>query len=123
MTFERFTKIGGSYSPKISIRTNGQLGFSQGAVKKFDMKKYGFCQLYFDQTNKKIGLRLSNEDDGSVSRLYVRENNCFVSAKTFMDYYDLAYDKTQSFIAYKDPDEDLIIIDLNKPMRATKGGD
>ncbi len=120
MGFERFTKIRSSYAPKVSIRTNAQLGFSQGMVKKYNMGEFKFCELYFNKDENKIGLKLTNDDDGKVANIFIKENNCFISAKTFMDYYEIPYKETRSYVAVKDDSSGLIIIDLNSPMQNKK---
>lgn len=117
MAFERFKEIGRSFAPKVSIRTNGQLGFSQGAVVRFEIGSYKYCQLYFDKHSNRIGLKFTNEDDEMVANIFNKRNNCYIAAKTFLDYYNIDYGKTRSFTLLRDEDSEMIVIDLNKPQK------
>ena len=116
MAFKRFAKIGRSFAAKVSIRTNGQIGFSQGSVKKFNIGDYKYCQIYFDEQLNKIGLLFTKENDGMCANVFNKRNNCYIAAKTFFDYYDISYAKTKSFIVSKDEETGFIIIDLNRPQ-------
>lgn len=120
MPFVRFEKVGSSFRPKVSLRTNGQIGFSQGAVTKFNISDFRFCQIYFDKEMQKIGLLFTNEDDGMVSNVFNKKNNCYIAAKTFLDYYDIDYSGTKSFLAFMDKETGFVIIDLNNPQKSRK---
>jgi hypothetical protein len=94
-----------------------------------------FVNLYYDKANKIIGIkpvpegtpgsvkltqRPINGQDGKVSM------NAFISAKSFLDYYEINYSTTRSFIAKKLDSEDLIVFDLKtpeeRPKHQTEGG-
>ena len=117
MPFERFKEIGRSFAPKASFRKNGQIGFSQGAVKRFRIGEYKYCGLYFDKEEEMIGLEFKNEDDGMVASVFNKRNNCYIAAKTFLDYYNIDYGKTKSFLLNKDDNSGLIVIDSKKPQK------
>jgi len=95
MAFERFTKTGRGYTPKVSIWTRGQIGFNQGAVERFDLRKFDYAILFYDRDDKKIGVQLTNDksEDG-VIKIVKGKTGIFMSAKAFLDYYDIPHSKT-----------------------------
>lgn len=113
MAFERFTRTGKSYKPKISIRSNGQMGFNQGAIKKFELGNFQYVILFFDNVNQRIGFKLTNEEEEGICKLKVRKSNASVSAKAFLDYYSIDYSKTRRLEAMQDEKEEMIVISLN----------
>lgn len=117
MTLERFENFGETFTPKISIRTTGQIGFSTGAVNKFEIKSYNYCELYYDPEDKKIGIKLTNAMESGISaKINMREIDCFISAKPFLDFYGIEYKPTKSYHGKIDEESGLIILDLNKPI-------
>jgi len=112
MPFERFTETGKSYRPKISIRSNGQIGFNLGAIKKFALNKYKYAVLFFDRENIKIGIKLTNSEEDGISKLQVRKSNAAISAKAFFDYYSIDYSKSKRYDAVWDEKEQMIIASI-----------
>lgn len=128
--FETFTSVRSSFASKVSIRKNGTIGFSQGALIKFGLNvgKW-FAVLKYDRTAKVIGIMLTKTEteDGAV-RIQCREisgrddkKNLAgqISAKAFLDFFGIEYaDRSRAFIPVKDGD--IIIIDLNKEKGVPK---
>ena len=117
MAFERFTLTGKSYRPKISIRSNGQIGFNQGAIERFGLNNYKFAVLFYDRDQKIIGIKLTNQDEDGACTLQVRKSNAAISAKAFLDYFDINYSKTKRYDAKYDEQEKMITAELNKPNK------
>jgi hypothetical protein len=109
MPFEKFIMTGRSYRPKISIRTNGQIGFNLGAIKKFSLNKYKYAILFFDRENKQIGIKLTNTEEEGTCKLQVRKSNAAISGKAFLDYYSIDYSKTTRYEAVWNEKEKMII--------------
>lgn len=117
MGFEKFKYLDGSQRPKVTLRENGQIGFSQGAVNRFNLKEYVYCELYYDSESARIGLRLTNEyEEGITAKLVLREQNFYVSARSFLDHYFISYSPARSFIAHEEEENNLIVLDLSKPL-------
>lgn len=123
--FERFEYAGGSFMPKVSVRNNGSIGLSQGAVRRFGITQANrYVSLYYDRGKRVVGIRLVPEDTPGAVKLIQRSINAkdgktsvnaFISAKSFLDYYQIDYSATRSYTAKKLDAEDLIIFDLNEP--------
>ncbi|MFQ5730096.1 MAG: hypothetical protein ACE5GN_07025 [Waddliaceae bacterium] len=112
MGFERFTKVGVSYKPRISIRANGQFGFTAGAVKKFHLNDYKFAVLFYDKEASRIGIKLTNEPEEGICRLQVKSTNAFLSARAFLDYYGIDYGETKRYDAEWSEEDEMVVIAL-----------
>lgn len=114
MVFERFTRVGVSYKPRISIRSNGQFGFTAGAIEKFKLRNYQYAVLFYDRTGGRIGIKLTNEQEEGACKLQIKSSNAFLSARAFLDYYDIKYAKTNRYDAEWDDSEQMIILRLKR---------
>jgi hypothetical protein len=113
--FDRFTEGGKSYVPKISIRKRGQIGFNNGAFKKFDLENRSYAILYMSKDKRQIAIRFTNDpDEKGVVKLVKKAGNSFVSGKTFLDYHEIEYNniKKRSFEAEWYPEEQAAVIDI-----------
>lgn len=118
MGWEKFSFTGESFFPKVTIRANAQIGFSQGAVKRFDLKKSRYCLLFYDREGDRIGINfeVDEQSDGAIP-VRVRDFDFAIPAKAFLDYYGISYDKSLSYKAFKDSESGLIVIDLKSPIK------
>jgi hypothetical protein len=112
--FERFTRKGRSFKPKVSIRARGQMGFNNGAVLRFGLENYEYIILYYSKDNNQIAIEPTNDanEDGAI-KLVKKTGNYFFSGKAFLDFYDIKYGKTRNCDAIG-MENKLIVIDLNK---------
>ena len=122
MPFERFVKSGRAYRPTASIwARGGQIGLNSGAVQRFKISDYKFAVLYYDSENKRIGIKLTNdEDEPGVMGIVKGATGVFISAVSFLDNYNIDHEKTQKYAVDYNEDEGLFIIDLNKPFGEQK---
>ena len=113
MAFERFIKSGRSYAPKVSIWTRGQIGFNRGAVNKMSMKDYKFAVLFYDRDNKRIGIRFTNNpNEEGATKITFGSTGAFVSARAFLDYYEIPREETRRYNISYDEKNDLWVFDL-----------
>jgi hypothetical protein len=113
MAFEKFTAVGKSFAPKLSIRSNGQIGFNFGAIEKYGLSKYPYAVLFYDKDTNKIGVKITkNKDEEGACKLSVRNGNASIGAKSFLDYYSIPYSKTARFETVWDEKEEMIIASL-----------
>lgn len=130
--FEKFTKVGVSFSATISIRRDGIFGFSRGAVNKFKLLDGDWAVvLHFDPTAKAIGLQFTRNvsDPGAIplSKQNVTDPNgeknvnVYFGGKSFLDYYGIPYTFTRSFQPVWDDDHQMAIIRLDKGIDTSKG--
>lgn len=111
MAFQRFVQKGRGYSPKISIWTRGQIGFNRGAVKKLGVQNYGYAVLFYDPDRSAIGIKLTNDQqEEGATKIIKGKTGAFISAKAFVDYYDIPHQKTKKYdVAYDEEDEMYIV--------------
>lgn len=118
MVWEKFTRVGKSFKPKISIRGNSQIGLNFASIEAFKLNDYQFAVLYFDKENKKVGIKLTNsKDEDGVCRLRVRgKAGASISARSYIDCYKLNNLKKHRFNAKWDTDskEKMIVADLKE---------
>lgn len=121
MGFEKFTKAGRSFAPKVSIWSRGQFGFSKGAVKRFNLDGFGFVIFYYDKDTKRIGLEFTNDkDQEGALKLNKRDTGVIVGAKSFLDYYNINYKETKQYDLQHSEEDKLHIIDLQKAEESTE---
>jgi len=111
--FERFTRKGRSFRPKVSIRAKGQMGFNNGAVLRFGLEMYDYVILYYSKEKNQIAIALTNDsnEDGAI-KLVKKPGNYFFSGKAFLDFYDIDYRKTKNCDAICKEDK-FIVVDLS----------
>ncbi|OGP07543.1 MAG: hypothetical protein A2048_08745 [Deltaproteobacteria bacterium GWA2_45_12] len=120
MAFERFTNTNKSFISKVSIRSNGQIGFSQGLIHKFHLESFKFGVLFYDKDEGKVGIQLTNDEkESGICKLQVRPQNASLSAKAFLDFFDLDYQETRSYPMQWDEENKMIIVNLKDYKKAT----
>lgn len=122
--FERFKNTGSSYSPKISIRSNGSIGFSQGALHRFKLREgEWYVVMFYDRVAQVIGIKpTQDKEEPNIIKLNKKEAvgkenkisvNAFISAKSFLEFYNISYNKTKSYQAEWSEENQMIILKIN----------
>ena len=115
MAFERFTDVGRVFRPRASLRQNGQIGFNGGAIKRFEMNKFSHVVLFYDKETHRIGVKLTNDKtEEGASTLITRTGNGTVSARSFMEYYQLIPEETTQYDIERDPESQMLVIRVGK---------
>ena len=104
--FQPFLAVGGSYAARVSIRSNGSLGLSQGL-----MNRYGLTQgewyacLFFDAEKRAIGIKFTQDGktQGAV-KVHARSTpgkngqanwSGHIAARAFLDFYGIEFQKPE----------------------------
>lgn len=128
--FERFEQTGSTFVPKMSIRTNGAVGISQGALRRFHLEEGDwYVILHFDREHNAIGILLTQDASGAGATKIVKREvkskagakniTAYFSAKSFLEYYNIPYkDHIRLFEPTWDDEHKMVIVDLNQE----KGG-
>ncbi len=115
MAFERFTKTGRSFMPKVSIWSRGQIGFSVGAVNRYKVDQYNYVVFLYDADNKKVAFEFTNDEkEAGAAKLNKRNTGVIVGAKSFLDYYGVDYKETRQYVLEHDEESNLYVIDLQE---------
>jgi hypothetical protein len=121
--FERFEQAGLSFAPKVTIRSNGSLGFSQGALNRFNLREGNwYVVLYYDREQQVIGIKPTQNkaETGAIPLMKKQVSlpggktslNSFVSSKSFMDFYGIDYSKSATYLAEALDAEEMIVVRL-----------
>ena len=130
-TFEPFLAVGGSYATKVSIRSNGTLGLSQGLMHKHGLTKGNWCAcLFFDAERRAIGIKFTQDENtqGAV-KVHARsapgkhglENwSGHIAARAFLDYYSVEYENPKQVSFRPEWNEDFggLVVLLDKTSGA-----
>lgn len=122
MAFQRFTESGKGFKPRISIRPSGTIGINDAALRKFGLKEYKFIALYFDPESKQIALGGAFDNEVGAQRLNLGRTGASVSAKRFLDYYDLGVSSTEHYECHFDSEQNLVILDQRVTKRKSEAG-
>ena len=115
MAFERFTDVGRVFRPRASIRSNGQIGFNHGCVKRYELQKFSHVVLFYDQDSKRVGIRLTNDKtEAGASTLTTRSGNGAVSARSFLEYYRILPKVTTQHDIEWDTENKMLVLDVGK---------
>jgi hypothetical protein len=122
--FERFTKVGGSFAAKMTIRKGGHLGWSQGAAKKFGVDGEGYYAVFYYHKGKQLmGIKITRnpEEEGAVKIQWRKQAGGAViqcSIRSFLDYYEIDYSETRSYVPELDEPTGLILLRLDNPKES-----
>lgn len=124
MAFVKFTEVGKSFSARVSISERGMISFNQGARHKFNMDRFGYCILYYDEEENWIGVELTDdkEAEGAI-RLRKRATGADLGAKSFLFYFDIVPDKTSMYEIKAGEKDNWINIDLKTKKERGKRKD
>lgn len=116
MGFVKYENVGGRIgSPQISIWTRGQIGFNQAAILKYKIDNYKYAVLYYDKEGKRIGIRLTNneEETAKIKLVFRKNGGVSFSAMSFLKTYEIDYEKkTQKYDFTYDAESDMFIVQL-----------
>lgn len=113
--FERFTDVNKSFSARVTIRRNGQLGFNEGAKNHFAIGEWTHAVLFFDSEKRAVGLMLTNDaNEAGAIKITNTKQNTFVPAKAFLDRYGVSYAESQRFCLEKH--QEMLVFELDKPL-------
>jgi hypothetical protein len=121
MAFQKFTESGKGFKPKASIRPAGTIGLNDSAIKRFGLRECKFVALYFDSESRKIAIGIASENEEGAQHLNFGTSGASISAKRFLDYYDLGVVHTTQYECHFDPEQKLVILDseIRKKPRKT----
>ena len=115
--FEKFIRKGfrRAREPRITLNKAGIITFNASCVDEY-VKDHGFAELYYDAQEKRIGIKLLNEQTEHLFKIQRSRNKrvVLVTARTFVEYYKIMPKETKSYPVRWDAREDMLIIDLRQ---------
>ena len=117
MAFERFTASGRSFKGRVSIRRNGQISLSHGAVQKFNLADYSYAVLFYNKEESLIGLKPTQDpEEPGAYKLNLKGMGASIAGLAFLDYYGIDYSRSQRYEARWDEKHEMIVMDLHSPI-------
>lgn len=127
MGFQKFEAFGARMAPRVSIRSNGQIGLSAGALRLFGIEGAGWkMELYFDTDSRMVGFK-PTKDEAAVHAAPVLVRDLKVRGKltgakygqisgwSFLERFQIPFkDDTRAYDATFDKANGLFVIDLKK---------
>lgn len=104
--FQPFLAVGGSYAVRVSIRSNGSLGLSQGLMNRYGLTQGDwYAYLFFDAEKRAIGIKFTQDGkaQGAVkvhARSTLGKNGQVswsgqIAARAFLDFYGIEFQKPE----------------------------
>ena len=126
MAIEFFDKEGKGFAPKVSIRQHGQIGLNQGAINRYDIKDGQYALIGYDREKRMVVIKVMDEREKGSKRILVRttgnSRSGSISAKGFLDYFQIPYTKSTSFILEKDKQSGFLFFYLKPEGDSAKDG-
>jgi hypothetical protein len=104
--FQPFLSVGGSYAPKVSIRSNGSLGLSQGLMHRYKLTEGDwYACLFFDPEKRAMGIKFTQDESvQGATKVHTRSMpsksgqknwSGHIAARAFLDYYGIDFQKPE----------------------------
>ena len=112
MPIEYFRKEGKGFLPKASIRKPGQIGLNQGSIERYKFKDGEYVLLGYDRDNNMIAIRRLDKVEKGAKKVIVKAKNGAISAKSFFDYFEIPYDKTDAYELHEGKENGVLVFYL-----------
>lgn len=122
--FEKFLETNSSFAAKVTIRQRtGQIGFNLGAINRFKIHEYKYAILYFDPSERVVGIQLVKEEEPGSIRISNKKSNTFVTAKNFFDKYGVDYSQSHRHDLEQDAESGFLFFDTQMNAESIIQGD
>ncbi len=110
-----YDKNKGYQNPAITITRNGTINFNIGMIRKF-IKNKDYVVLYYDKTDGRMGFDFLSEESkkGFKIKKSDKGNIGIITGRSFLNFYNIPYIKTNRYQAKEDKDTGYIVINLKK---------
>lgn len=112
MPFIKFTETARSYKSKVSLRSNGTIGLSAGAVAKFLKNGHEYATLFYDADAHIIGVKPTTKEEEGSHKINRGKTGAWIGARRFLDFMGISTKGTKKYEAAWDSNEDMIVIQI-----------
>lgn len=117
--FKKFESTGGKYETRITITGSRSIGFPTKFYNENNIKRYKFVILFYDEEQKVIGLKFSDDKEEPHKYTLIKSDNYGASivATSFFKKYNLDPKKYKGKYDWKKVRTEfgnLFVIELNK---------
>ncbi len=119
MPFERFVPSQAAGTrPRATIRPSGLISFDAASVAAFGLDSAKSAILFFDKTRKIIGVKITKKkEEADALTLSKRRRSVSLKSPQFFHQYGLSIDESQRFDVTKDPDDEMLLINVKQVKR------
>lgn len=116
MGFVKFTESARSYKSRISVRVNGTIGFTSGAVKKFELRSYKSAILFYDKDTRSVGIKPTKEekDEPGAHPINMGKTGAWISCRRFFDFFGISPTTTKRYDARWDDSNKMIVFQISE---------
>jgi hypothetical protein len=126
LKLEKFTRVGGSFSPTVSVRKDGSLGLSQGALNRFNLQDDDwYAVLYYDRNIRIIGIQPTKDSsaEGAIKIIKRKSKSVItgkesvsaaIAARAFFQYYNISLAESKSYSGKWDEQQQMILVNLTE---------
>lgn len=115
-TYRRRDVIRGVPDPRIGINRQGRFLFNAAVIRTF-VKDFKATFLLYDKKRKVIGFKLTNEEGEDTFPFSGKGRTAVtVSGMAFLGYHGIPRGEKRTYKATWNEKEELVEIDLNKPL-------
>lgn len=130
MGFEKFDEAGAGRGrpagtePMISLRKSASIGVNQAAVEEYLAESDG-AVMYYDEEADQVGIEPVADKDADDAAYTVSKTDSggTIAPKAFLERYDLVPEVTTQYEPTWDDDEELVVIDLDDPLKTYGSAD
>ncbi|MFA5238549.1 MAG: hypothetical protein WC476_02400 [Phycisphaerae bacterium] len=99
--------------PMVSILRYGRIALNRECYGRY-FKDYKFVLFLYDKSNNKIGVKPTNQAQSNAFNIKVdkKGNLANISAISFLKYYKIPFDKSQSFTCHWNATDNFLEVQL-----------
>lgn len=123
MAFEQVQKTGqggGTSEPLVSLRKSGGIGINSAAMEEH-MPNAEFAHLYYDEENRKLGIKPVDEEDDNTYTINKTESSGGITPTSFMKRHGLIPEVTTRYFVEWNDDKEMLVFDLDEDEAGTYG--
>ena len=110
---EAFVETGKSYSPRATLTIRGTINLSEGSCVRFNIGRDEYAILHYDRNKKAVIIqRVKSKEVVGARRIRRRTSGAFVSARPFLDKFELSVDVTTMYDIKGIAGDEFLVIDL-----------
>jgi hypothetical protein len=119
--YEKFTFKSYKVVPKATVTISkwGIISLNKTTIIEFISDDQNYCLFYFNRNFKRIGIKpIAEYEDGAFKINRNKKNNyASITANSFLKHFQINFDRTSVYGALWDKEKEMIIFDIDKPIK------
>jgi hypothetical protein len=124
MSWERFTETNRSFAPRATISKSGYIGFSEGAISRFQISDFTHAVLYYNPVDRLVGIQLTNDPaEPGARQIRRRDKGADFPAKPFLEKHAIERRVTTRYDLSRDIETGYLLIAVDTGTERRSGDD